>query len=111
MAVAVLVVVAAAGAGQWRWAGLAAVSAAAAGAILILCWRFAGAGFGDVRLGVLGGFGLVHPTLLGLVAGLAAIILIILTQTTVTLARGGNRQTTFPFGPAIATAFVLAAVV
>jgi prepilin signal peptidase PulO-like enzyme (type II secretory pathway) len=38
-------------------------------------------------------------------------ILITVTQATVTLARGGNRHTTFPYGPAIAAAFVLAAVV
>ena len=42
---------------------------------------------------------------------MAAFILITVTQATVTLARGGNRHTTFPYGPAIAAAFVVAAVV
>jgi leader peptidase (prepilin peptidase) / N-methyltransferase len=111
LAVAVVVVLASAAAGQWRWAALAAVSASAAGVILTVCWRFAGAGFGDVRLAVLGGLGLVHPTHLGLVVAVAAFTLITVTQATVTLARGGNRHTTFPYGPAIAAAFVLAAVV
>ena len=78
--------------------------------ILAVCWRVAGAGFGDVRLATLGGLGLVHPTHLGLVVALAAFILITVTQATVTLARGGNRQTTFPYGPAIAASFVIAAV-
>lgn len=110
-AVAVLVVLASAAAGQWRWAALAAVCAGTAGVILAVCWRVAGAGFGDVRLAVLGGLGLVHPTHLGLVVAVAAFILITVTQATVTLARGGNRHTTFPYGPAIAAAFVVAAVV
>ena len=79
---------------------------------LLVCWRFAGAGFGDVRLAVLGGLGIVHPTHVGLVVvAVAAFILITVTQATVTLARGGNRHTTFPYGPAIAAAIVVAAVV
>ena len=41
---------------------------------------------------------------------LAAFILITVTQATVTLARGGTRHSTFPYGPAIATAFLFAAV-
>jgi leader peptidase (prepilin peptidase)/N-methyltransferase len=110
-AVAVLVVLASAAAGQWQWAALAAVCAGTAGVILAVCWRFAGAGLGDVRLAVLGGLGVVHPTHLGLVVAVAAFILITVTQATVTLARGGNRHTTFPYGPAIAAAFVVAAVV
>ena len=80
----------------------------------MVCWRFAGAGFGDVRLAVLSGLrglGIVHPTHLGLVVAVAALILITVTQATVTLARGGNRHTTFPYGPAIAAALVVAAVV
>ena len=110
VAVATLVVIAAAGTGYWRWVLLGATCAAAAGAILVVCWRFAGAGFGDVRLAVLGGLGLVHPTPLGLLIALVAFILITVTQAIITLARGGNRGTTFPYGPAIATAFLLAAV-
>jgi leader peptidase (prepilin peptidase)/N-methyltransferase len=110
IAVALLVVVAAAGAGHWRWVLLAALCSAAAGAVLAACWRFAGAGFGDVRLAALGGLGLVHPTRPGLLLALAAFILITVTQATVTLVRGGTRHSTFPYGPAIATAFLFAAV-
>ncbi len=110
VAVAGLIVIASAAAGHWRWVVLAAVCAAAAAVILALCWRFAGAGFGDVRLAVLGGLGLANPTRLGLVVAVAAFILITVTQATVTLARGGNRHSTFPYGPAMAVAFVIAAV-
>ena len=74
-----------------------------------MCWRFASAGFGDVRLAVLGGLGLVNPTHRGLVFAVAAFIIITLSQATVVLARGGNRRTHFPFGPAIAIAFAVAA--
>jgi leader peptidase (prepilin peptidase) / N-methyltransferase len=110
VAVALLVVVASAGAGHWQWALLAALCAVAVGAVLVACWRFAGAGFGDVRLAALGGLGLVRPTQLGLLLALAAFILITVSQAIVTLARGGTRHSTFPYGPAIGTALIVAAV-
>jgi leader peptidase (prepilin peptidase)/N-methyltransferase len=110
-ATACLVLLACAATTHWRWALLAAISAAAGGAILLVCWRFAGAGFGDVRLAVLGGLGLVHPTHQGLVAALAAFVVITLSQATTILARGANRRTQFPYGPAIAIAFAVAACV
>ena len=96
---------------HWRWAVLAAISAAAAGVILLICWRFAGAGFGDVRLAVLGGLGLVDPTHRGLALAVAAFIVLTLSQATVVLARGGSRRSQFPYGPAIAIAFAIAAFV
>lgn len=108
-ATACLVLLACAVTTHWRWALLAAISAAAAGAILLVCWRFAGAGFGDVRLAVLGGLGLVHPTHLGMVAAVTVFVVITLSQATTILACGGNRRTQFPYGPAIAVAFAVAA--
>ena len=47
---------------DWRALILTATATLAAGAILALCWRFAGAGFGDVRLATVGGLGLGHTT-------------------------------------------------
>lgn len=108
---ALLVVLAAVITGQWRWAVWAAVSAIVAGAILAVCWRFAGAGFGDVRLAVLGGLGLVHPTRLGLASAVGVFILITVTQAVVTIVRGGNRRSMIPYGPAMGLAFVIAATV
>ena len=95
--------------GDWRRLLISGVAAAAAGSVLLLCWRFAGAGFGDVRLAVLGGLGLGHATQLGLIVALAAFTLITLVQAGVTLARGGHRRTTFPYGPGLAIGFLLAA--
>jgi leader peptidase (prepilin peptidase) / N-methyltransferase len=95
--------------GDYRALAMAAVASAAAGAILAVCWRFAGAGFGDVRLAVLGGLGLGHATERGLVVAVAAFILITVGLSVLTLARGGNRHTAYPYGPALATAFLLAA--
>lgn len=109
-ATAILVVVASAGAGHWRWALLAAVSAAAAGVIFAFCWQFLGAGFGDVRIAVLGGLGLVNPTHVGVGAGIGLFIVLTLGQAATVLARGGNRRTLFPYAPAIAAAFVIVAV-
>jgi hypothetical protein len=93
------------------WLGLAtaALATLAAGLILWFCWRFVGAGLGDVRLAVLGGLGLGHVTHTGLVIGVATFTLITLTKAAVTLARGGTRHGSFPFGPALATGFLLAA--
>jgi leader peptidase (prepilin peptidase)/N-methyltransferase len=110
VAVAVLIVIAAAAAGHWRWVVLSAVSAAAAGVVFAACWRFAGAGFGDVRLAVLGGVGLANPTRPGLGVAVVAFVLLTVTQAAVTLVRGGNRQSTFAYGPAIAVTFIVAAV-
>ena len=96
---------------QGDWAGLviSGVAAAASGLTLLLCWRFAGAGFGDVRLATLGGLGLGHATQRGLLVALIAFALITMTQAAVTLMRGGNRRSTFPYGPALAIGFLLAA--
>ena len=104
VATVVLVVAASATASHWRWALLAAVGAAVAGLIFAFCWRFLGAGYGDVRIAVLGGLGLVHPTHLGVATAIGAFIVITLSQAVAVLARGGNRHTLFPYGPAIAAA-------
>jgi leader peptidase (prepilin peptidase) / N-methyltransferase len=76
---------------------------------VLLCWRFAGAGFGDVRLATLGGLGLGHATHRGLLMALAAFTLITVTQAVVTLMRGGDRRSTIPYGPALAVGFLLSA--
>lgn len=108
---AVLVITAAATTGTWRWAAFAAISGTVAAAIFAFCWRFLGAGFGDVRLAVLGGIGLTEPTRIGIIAAFAAFIVITLGQAVVVLARGGNRYTRFAYGPAIAASFVVAAII
>jgi leader peptidase (prepilin peptidase)/N-methyltransferase len=97
--------------GHWKWIGSALAVSLAAGLIFGLFWRFLGAGFGDVRIAILGGLGLAHPTRVGCVVGFAAFVLITLTQAVVTLASGGTRHSLFPYGPAIAAAFLLAAAV
>src|SRR4051794_24706300 len=96
---------------QSDWTGLviSGVAALVAGLTLLLCWRFAGAGFGDVRLATLGGLGLGHATFRGLLVAAAAFCVIILVQAIATLTRGGNRHSRLPFGPALAAAFPLAA--
>ncbi|TFV66561.1 UNVERIFIED_ORG: peptidase [Bacillus sp. AZ43] len=95
--------------GDWRALLISGLAAAAAGVVLLLCWRFAGAGFGDVRLAALGGLGLGHATHHGLLFGFVAFCVITVTQAVVTLMRGGGRQSTFPYGPALAVGFLLAA--
>src|SRR3954451_5000389 len=95
--------------GDWTGLVISGVTAVAAELTLILCWRFAGAGFGDVRLATLGGLGLGHATHRGLLVALIAFALITMTQAAITLMRGGNRRSTFPYGPALAIGFLLAA--
>lgn len=108
---ALLVLMAAAVTDHWRWVVLAAVGAAGAGATFAFCWRFLGAGYGDIQIAVLGGIGLAHPTHPGLVVAVAAFTVLTLAQAAATLARGGDRHTPFPLGPAIAVTFLLAAIV
>lgn len=95
--------------GDWRGLFISGVASAAAGSVMLFCWRFAGVGFGDVRLAVLGGLGLGHTTQLGLIVAVAVFALITLVQAVVTLARGGDRHATFPYGPGLAISFLLAA--
>ncbi len=95
--------------GDWPGLALSGVAAVASGLVMLLCWRFAGAGFGDVRLATLGGLGLGHATHRGLLLALAAFTLITVTQAVVTLMRGGDRRSTIPYGPALTVGFLLAA--
>jgi leader peptidase (prepilin peptidase)/N-methyltransferase len=95
--------------GDWPALVISGVAAVASGVTLLLCWWFAGAGFGDVRLATLGGLGLGHATHRGLLLALGAFALITATQAVITLMRGGDRRSSFPLGPALATGFLLAA--
>jgi leader peptidase (prepilin peptidase)/N-methyltransferase len=97
--------------GDWRGLLISIVAAVASGLTLLLCWRFAGAGFGDVRLAVLGGLGLGHSTARGLLVALAALLLIIATQVVIAAARGEHGRTTMPYGPALAVGFLMAAAI
>src|SRR3954453_8612871 len=97
--------------GDWPGLVMSGVAAVASGLTLVLCWRFAGAGFGDVRLATLGGLGLGHATHRGLLIALTAFALITVTQAALTLMRGGHRRSTFPYGPALTIGFLIAATV
>ena len=56
------------------------------------------------------GSGLAHPTAPGVSAALFVFGLLTAGQAVIALARGGNRHTAIPYGPAIAVAFLTAAV-
>jgi leader peptidase (prepilin peptidase) / N-methyltransferase len=109
VATCALLTVGAAVHGHWPGLVISGVASVVSGLTLLLCWRFAGAGFGDVRLATLGGLGLGHATHRGLLVALAAFALITATQAMITLMRRGNRRSTFPYGPALAIGFLLAA--
>ena len=109
LATAALLGLAAVATGHGWWAASAAISATVAGVVVLIGWRFAGAGFGDVRLAVLGGLGLVAPTHRGLLAAVGVFVLITFAQASFVLLRGGTRRSTLPFGPAIAIACAIAA--
>lgn len=104
-----LLIVGLAARGDWGGLLLSGVGAMVAGFTMLLCWRLAGAGFGDVRLAVLGGLGLGHATPGGLLLGLAAFGAVAAVQVGVALARGGNRHTLIPYGPALTAGFICAA--
>ena len=96
---------------DWRGLLISMVAAALSGLVLLLCWRLAGAGFGDVRLAFLGGLGLGHATHQGLLIAVIAMALATLVQTTIVLRRGGDLQTAIAFGPVLSVGFVIAMAV
>ncbi|KQS64334.1 hypothetical protein [Modestobacter sp. Leaf380] len=95
--------------GDVRAVAITAIATAAATLTLLACWRFAGAGFGDVRLAALGGLGLGQVTASGVVLGLAAMVVVTMVQTALVVSRGGDRRTLMPLGPALAVGFLVAA--
>ncbi|WP_338104992.1 peptidase [Modestobacter muralis] len=97
--------------GDWRGLVLSGVCSIAAGLTMTMCWRYAGAGFGDVRLAFLGGLGLGHVTHEGLQLGLATVAVTTAVLAAVALARGGSRKTMIPYGPALVAGFLVAAAV
>jgi leader peptidase (prepilin peptidase)/N-methyltransferase len=94
---------------DWRGLATTAIAAGAATVVLLLAWRFAGAGFGDVRLAALGGLGLGHATARGLLTAVFVFCAITVAQALIALLHGGDRHTTIPYGPALAVAFLTAA--
>ena len=108
--VGVLVTGAAAASGHWHRAATAVLCGLASGILFAGCWRFLGMGFGDVRIAVLGGLGVVDPTRVAVIGGVLTFTVITLSQAGVTLVRGGTWHTMIPYGPAIAIAFVVIAL-
>lgn len=110
---AIVIVIALLALGSWpahqeRHVLLAFAASACAGLIMLACWRFLGAGFGDVRLAGLGGLGLGHATVSGLILGVALFALLIFAQT-VRAGTRHERHAHIPYGPALAIGFLLAA--
>ncbi|MCO7218604.1 peptidase [Klenkia sp. PcliD-1-E] len=98
-------------AGHWTLLLAAAAWIIASAAALLLAWRFAGAGFGDVRLAVLGGVGLGFATPTSLLIGLGAWAAVTAGQAVTASARDGSLRTRVALGPGLATAFLVAACI
>jgi leader peptidase (prepilin peptidase) / N-methyltransferase len=94
---------------DWRGLLVTLFGSAAAGAILALCWRFAGAGFGDVRLATVGGIGLGHTTDRNLVLALLTFMALTMTQAICTYIRARDRKAHFAYGPGLVVGFLVAA--
>jgi len=108
-AVVALMCVAGFGARDWRGWASSVIASIAAASILALCWRFAGAGFGDVRIAAFGGLGLGHTTQRGLLLALSGFTILLTAQALWTLARTKDRTATVALGPALAIGFLIAA--
>jgi leader peptidase (prepilin peptidase)/N-methyltransferase len=106
---ALLLVITAAATSDWQALKVTFIACMAAGAILAACWRFAGVGFGDVRLATVGGLGLGHTTSSALAIALLVFIAITLFQAAWTFARTRNRRANFALGPALVVGFLIAA--
>jgi leader peptidase (prepilin peptidase)/N-methyltransferase len=94
---------------DWRAIGQTAAICGTFTMLLLVCWRFAGLGFGDVRLGAFGTLGLGHTTHHRIAVALGLFASISLAQALWTLARTHDRHATLPYGPALAAAVLVAA--
>jgi leader peptidase (prepilin peptidase)/N-methyltransferase len=94
---------------DWRALAVTLIATLAAGAILTACWRFAGAGFGDVRLAIVGGLGLGHTTSRALALAGAVFVAVTISHAGWTFLRTRDRYSTFAYGPALAATFLIAA--
>lgn len=106
---AILVVIAGLITQDWRALLITAVVCCAAGLILWVCWRFAGAGFGDVRLATVGGLGLGHATHRSVVLAVLAFMLLSMGQAVWTYIRTRDRKARFAYGPALVLGLFVAA--
>jgi leader peptidase (prepilin peptidase)/N-methyltransferase len=106
----VLLVVAGIVTADWRAPVLSAAAAAGAGLVLLLCWRFAGVGFGDVRLAVLGGLGLGHTHYRAVILAVLVFAVLAAAMAAIAYARTRDRRAMIAYGPALAAGFLLAAV-
>lgn len=110
VATALLLLLAAGLTGTWTRLGWAFLGSVVSGLLLALGERYAGVGRGDVRLAVLGGLGLGWVGLGGAWIGLAVLCAVSLVQVLVAFARGGDRRTHIPYGPALVAGFLAAAL-
>lgn len=94
---------------DWRGWALSVIASIAAALILAFCWRFAGAGFGDVRIATFGGLGLGHTTQRSLVLALGGFTILVAAQALWTFARTRDRSAAVAFGPGLALGFLIAA--
>jgi leader peptidase (prepilin peptidase)/N-methyltransferase len=94
---------------DYRSLAAALVAVIVSAVVLALCWRFAGVGWGDVRLAAAGGLGMGHATRSGITTGIAVFVVITFVQAVYTYAKTRDRKAHFPLGPALAAGFLAAA--
>jgi leader peptidase (prepilin peptidase)/N-methyltransferase len=94
---------------DWRALLITVAACLVAGGTLALCWRFAGAGFGDVRLAAVGGLGLGHADHRSASLAVSVFAVVTLGQAAWTLLRTHDRCAHFAYGPALAAGFLVAA--
>lgn len=109
LVIAALIVVAGIATHDWHIPIGALIGCVSAGAIVAIGWRFAGIGFGDVRLAAVGGLGLGHATSRAIEVGLFGFALVSLAGAVWTFLRTRDRKASFAYGPALVVGFLLAA--
>lgn len=87
------------------------VASAAAFTILLVGWRFADVGFGDVRLAALGGLGLGAATYLGVLVAVVVTSVLIAGRTAMALRRARDPAARFALGPALVAGFFVAVLI
>lgn len=106
-----LLLLACLGTHDWHRGVKTLITVAVSGILVGACWRFAGAGFGDVRLAALGGLGLGASTGISVLCGALTFAALVFVQGVWTMIRAGDRHVMVPLGPALAVGLLVAAAV
>lgn len=109
LCVLLLVALATIATGDWRALVVTGLATLTLSLLAHAAWRWAGLGYGDVRLATVGGLLLGHVTARGVAVGLLLLGALTAAQAAVQFARTRDRKSHVPYGPGLALGLIAAA--